>query len=83
MNLMSKDSHLYSNTQVASLLEQIRSDFKSVTEVVIPLREDMDEVKKRLTSLENEMRSVKDVIRITLPNHENRISRLEKKVHQQ
>ena len=71
----------YTAGEVAVLVEGLRSDFRAVSEVVIPLREDMIEVKERLTSLENEVRSIKDVLRITLPDHAKRLTRIETHLH--
>lgn len=66
--------------EVAVLIEDLSSKFRTVSEVVVPLRQDMAEVKERLTAVETEVRSLTDVIRIAVPNHEKRIVRLEKKV---
>ena len=67
----------YTAREVAALIEDLRSEFRTVSEVVIPLREDMMEVKERLSSLETEVRSLKDVIRIAIPDHAKRLTRIE------
>lgn len=66
--------------EVATLVEDLRGEFRAVSEGVLPLREDMAEVKERLTSLETEVRLLKDAVRVAIPDHETCISRLESKV---
>lgn len=63
--------------EVAALVEELKSDFRAVSEVVVPLREDMVEVKERLTKVEEQLTGMEDAVRIILPDHERRISRLE------
>ena len=54
--------------EVVVLVEDLRSEFRAVSEVVVPLREDMAEVKERLTGLEGEVRLLKDAMRVGLPS---------------
>ena len=73
---MSKGENFTPN-QVAAIVEDLKSEFKVVLDVVIPLRKDMVEVKERLSAVEGEVRSLKDVVVCSvLP----RITRLETKV---
>jgi hypothetical protein len=67
----------FSSREVAVLIEDLRSDFRSVSEVVLPLREDMAEVKERLTGVEERLTSVEDALRIAVPDLGKRVSRLE------
>ena len=66
--------------EVAVLIEDLRGEFRAVSEVVFPLREDMIEVKERLSALETKVQSLDDVVRLAIPDHAKRISRLESKV---
>ena len=67
----------FSAREVATLVEELKGEFRTVSEVVLPLREDMVEVKERLSSLETEVRSLKDAIRIEFPPIKGRLSALE------
>ena len=60
------------------LIEDMRGEFRAVTEVVLPLREDMAEVKTRLSSVEFEVRTLKDVFRVEFPAMRRRIEAVEK-----
>ena len=68
----------FTSNQVATLVESLRSEFQAVAEVVVPLREDMMEVKERLTRVETELSHVKDAVRIAIPSLNKRVERLEK-----
>ena len=77
VRLMSENEKHFTATEVGTLIESFRSDLSIVSERVGTLCEDMDEVKHRLSSLEVDVRSIKDVMQISvLPC----IARLEKKV---
>lgn len=69
----------YSVTEVGTLLESMDKKIDFLMEVVVPLREDMAEVKERLTNVETDVRTIKDVIRIEIPSMKSRISTLEAK----
>ena len=72
-----KDDKTYSTNQVAALVEDLRSDFRAVIEVVTPLTDRMEKVEGRLSSLEVKVESLDDAIRLSvLP----RLSKLEAKV---
>ena len=75
-----KDDKGFTNSQVGALIEDLKNDFRTVLEVVEPLREDMAEVKERLTAVETEVKTLKDVVKIALPRLENRVTQLETKV---
>lgn len=66
--------------EVAVLIEELRGEFRAVSGVVFPLREDMIEVKERLSSLEVKVQSLNDVVRLAIPDHAKRISRIETKL---
>ncbi len=69
----------FSAREVAVLVESLRSDFWGLGEVVVPLREDMAEVKERLSTLEDKVLSLDDAIRLAVPHLAKRVSRLEAK----
>ena len=69
----------FSAREVATLIESLRSEFRSVTEVVLSLREDTVDVKRRVSALEDEVRLIKDILRIELPSLKSRVSALETK----
>ena len=66
--------------EVAVLFEQLRSEIRTIGEVLVPLPGRISVLEERVTNLETEVRSVIDVIRIAIPGHEKRITRLETKV---
>lgn len=70
----------YTVTEVGTLLKSVEQKFKHVMEVVAPLPDRLSAVEVRLSAVETEVRSLKNVVRIAIPNHEKRIVRLEKKV---
>jgi len=65
--------------EVATLVEKLGGEFRTVSEVVLPLREDMAEVKERLTRVEERLTGVEDAVRLALPDHAKRLSRIESK----
>lgn len=70
----------FSAREVATLVEDLRSEFKAVSQVVLPLREDMADVKERLGHVEDEVRQLKDTVRLGFPDIFKRLTRLEAKV---
>ena len=90
---MSPREDKFSAREVATLVEDLRSEFRAVSEVVLPLREDMAEVKERLTKVEDCLTFVEDGLkglsgRVTrletavtesIPPLSRRVSRLETK----
>lgn len=77
-NKPAKDT--YTATEVGTLLESVDQKFKHVMEVVSPLPDRLLAVEGRLSMVETEVRSLKDVIRIAIPDHAKRLLRLETKV---
>ena len=67
----------FTRNEVAALVENLRADFRVVAEVVLPLRDDMIEVKERLSAVEIEVRSLKDVVAVAIPDLTRRVGRLE------
>lgn len=67
----------FGSQEVMALLEDLRGEFRSVSEVVLPLRDDMGEVKERLGTLETEVRSLKDAVGLSIPSLAKRVGRLE------
>ena len=66
----------FTPSQVGTLLEAMDKKIDLLYEVVAPLRTDMSEVKERLSAVEVEVRSLKDVVVLSvLP----RIAKLESK----
>ena len=65
--------------RVASLIEGLRGEFKVVLDVILPLRQDMVEVKERLSAVETRVGSLEDVVRVAIPNLATRVERLETK----
>ncbi len=63
-----KEKDTFTARQVAALLEDVRGEFRSVSEVVLPLREDMAEVKDRLTRVEERLIGVEDAVRLAIPD---------------
>ena len=70
----------FSNNEVMALIEDFRGNIRLIAEDVSSLREDMTEVKDRLSSLEIEIRSLKDVIQVAVPDLTRRVTKLEAKV---
>ena len=63
--------------EVGVLVEELRSEFRAVSEVVLPLREDMADVKQRLFVLEIKVQSLDDVVRLAIPDLNKRVTCLE------
>lgn len=61
------------------LIEDMRGEFRAVTEVVLPLREDMAEVKTRLGKVEFRLTCVEDAVRVAIPSLAKRVTVLEAK----
>ena len=75
-----KNGKTFSPTEVGTLVESLRTDIRSVAEGVTLLRKDVDELKSRVSSLEVEVRSMKDVLRVAIPSINVRLANLEAKV---
>jgi polyhydroxyalkanoate synthesis regulator phasin len=75
-----KTGKTFSVTEVGTLIESLRSEFRAVTEGVTALRKDVDELKSRVSALEVEVRLLKDVVRVAIPSINVRLSNLEAKV---
>ena len=75
-----KNGKTFSATEVGTLIESLRSEFRVVAEGVLALRKDVDDLKSRVSALEVDMRLLKDVIRVAIPSMNVRLSNLEAKV---
>ena len=77
----------FTPSQVAALVESLRSEFRVLAEVIVPVRIDITEMKEkitvigdRFTHVETDVRSIKDAFRIAFPDLTQRVSKLETKV---
>ena len=75
-----REGKSFSNNEVMALVEEFKNSIQLIAEDTSSIREDMKEVKERLESVETKLKTVEDAVRITLPNHEKRISKIEAKV---
>ena len=66
--------------EVAVLVERLEGKFQFALDILVPLREDMSEVKERLTSVEERLGRVDDGLRVGFPSINARLSALEAKV---
>ena len=78
----------FSSREVAVMFEELRREFRVVSEVVVPLREDvsnlredMVEVKDRLTRVEDGLSAVAGALKSTLPSLTKRVDRIEAKLN--
>ena len=69
----------FSGGEVMALIESFENNIKIIAEDTGALREDMTEVKERLTNLETEVRTIKDAVNIAIPSQEIRLKKLETK----
>lgn len=76
-SLMKND---YSSNEVSALLETLRAEFRTVSETVLALRNDMHDVKERLSKLETRVQKLEDAIPIAVPSMNVRLANLEAKV---
>ena len=70
----------YTSTEVGTMIENLEGKFQAVIDVVAPLREDMADVKIRLTAVETEVRGLKDVVRVAIPSIYHRLDKIETKI---
>ncbi|MBI3317491.1 MAG: hypothetical protein HYZ85_05775 [Candidatus Omnitrophica bacterium] len=76
---MSEEKY-YTPTEVGTILESLRSDISIIAESVSTLREDVDILKTDVKELKSDMVTVKDAIRVSIPDLRFRVARLENKV---
>lgn len=69
----------YTPNEVATLIEDLRGDFRAVTEVMAPLPARLTAVENRLATVESEVKSIKDIVRIAIPSLSKHVSTLETK----
>jgi BMFP domain-containing protein YqiC len=69
----------FTSTEVGTLIESLRADFRAVAEVVAPIPERLSAVENRLEKVEIRLTSVEDVVRIAIPSLSARVSVLETK----
>ena len=70
----------FSAREVAVLIEDLRSEFRHVSEGLPPLGEGMSDVKERLSVLESEVRSLKDAFKLFISGLIKRVDCLETKL---
>ena len=76
-----KDGHdNFSATEVATLIENLERKFDVVAEAVLPLRENMADVKERLSAVEFRVGSLEDVVRTAIPSLSREITEVKEKV---
>jgi len=69
----------FTNGEVMSMFESLQSGIGVVAEGVTALRADVDILKKDVSEIKTRLTSVEDVIKIIIPAHDKRITRLELK----
>ena len=74
-----KDNKTFTSTEVGTLVEDLKSSFRAVTEVVAPLPGRLSAVEEKLGKLEVRVGSLEDVVRIAIPSLNSRVSALEAK----
>ncbi len=67
-------------TEVGALVERLENKIGGVAEGVGSLVEDMSDVKGRLAVMEGDVRSIKDVLRIAVPDLTKGLSEVTKRV---
>jgi len=75
-----KDGKSFTITEVGTLVESLHNDISVIVEDMSSVKNDVSALKSDVHELKTDMKLVKDVIRVAIPNHEQRISRLEAKV---
>ena len=70
----------FTPSQVGTLLEAMDKKIDLLTEIVLPLKEDMSEVKGRLSKVEFRLTCVEDAVRVAIPSLAKRVTALETKV---
>ena len=80
---MSEENRLFTATEVGTLVESFRKDLSVVADGVSMLlswKETVDGKLGKLDRIEERLICIEDVLRITIPSHGSRISRLESKL---
>ena len=70
----------YSVTEVGTLIESFQKDLGSVAGEVRGFSDWRGEVNLRLESIEGRLTRIEDAVRVSVPDHSKRLSRLEAKV---
>jgi hypothetical protein len=71
----------FSGTEVGALIESFRGDISIMAECLDTVAMDVTVLKNDVKDLKADMAVVKDVIRITIPQINSRLSALEMKFH--
>ena len=81
-----KDDKGFTSNEVATLLEDIKSQFRAVTEGVTSLddrmgrmEEDLQVLKEDMTVVKSDLTTVKDAVSIAIPGLNKRVTTLEAK----
>ena len=72
------DEH-FTATEVGTLVESFRNDIAVIPEDLTSVKTDVGILKTDVHELKTDMKIVRDVIRVAVPSHSNRISALEAK----
>jgi|GEM_PF-3201265 len=69
----------FTSTEVGTLIEEFRGDIKLFAEGFSIMSGDIHNLKEDVHELKSDMKLVKDAIKIAIPAHDKRITRLELK----
>lgn len=69
----------FTSTEVGVLIEEFRGDVKLLAEGITALQADVHILKEDVCELKTDVKLIKDTIRIAIPDHEKRMTRLELK----
>lgn len=73
------EDDVFTGTQVGAVLESLRHDMFLMAERLDTVCEDITVMKADIRELKTDMTTVKDVIRLTIPDIASRLTRLETK----
>lgn len=69
----------FTSIQVGTLIEEFRGDIRLLAEGITTLQSDVHILKDDVSQLKTDVRLIKDTLRIAIPDHEKRMTRLELK----
>ena len=77
---MPKHDNNFTPTEVATLIKNLKRKFDVVAENIIPIREDIADLKEDMGEVKIRLTSLEDVVLTAIPSLASRVSVLEKKV---